>query len=166
MWAGSKIIACEDVSWGGYPDARLRPVDFNGLPSRPRKRVWLPPKPKEPDNIIKIIRLDITKLPTSDWKVIKVKPSSNAVRQAVLTQSKENLSALERRRRKHGYGQVYKNHLNAAQNQLVDVETEEVNVEEEIEEKTERAPLDDTWIPRMTTSHPPHPLALDLTFRQ
>lgn len=72
-----------------------------------------------------------------------MEPNSNATQQAVLTLNKESLPALERTRGKIKFGfdmvtfKVYNSDLNPAENLLVNIESREIEGEEETEEEGE-----------------------------
>jgi len=55
-----------------YPGAKLAVCEAAAIPSRPRARVWLPSEPSEPEGILSLLTRFNPKLPTDDWKVIKV----------------------------------------------------------------------------------------------
>ena len=78
-----------------YPGANLEACEAADMPSRPRARAWIPSKPADHDNIIKILQVCNPDIPTYDWKVVKTEGADNARMQVVLLLNHECIRPLE-----------------------------------------------------------------------
>lgn len=80
-----KLISCADqraldlyalaISAIGevYPGAKLEVVPPEAIPRRPLTHAWIPMCPKEAENVLEIIKMSNPKLPTYNWKILKIK---------------------------------------------------------------------------------------------
>ena len=76
------------------------------VPSRPRARAWIPSKPADHNNILKILQICNPNIPTYDWKVIKTEGGENARMQVVLLLNHECIGPLQAKDRfiKYAFG--------------------------------------------------------------
>lgn len=83
-----KLMACDDARSAElfkaavekvgevYPGARLKAVNLDEIPSRPRARVRVPVTPSEPEEILEMLKLFNPAISTDNWKVVKLKPKT------------------------------------------------------------------------------------------
>ncbi|XP_054729581.1 uncharacterized protein LOC129238546, partial [Anastrepha obliqua] len=84
-------VALVGEVWEG---AKLKVVDRRDLPVRPRARVWLPSEPSASKEMEEILRYCNPKLPTHNWRVVKVEKTEGSYRQALILLNAESLSPL------------------------------------------------------------------------
>lgn len=113
---GAKLLICSDESSADFiqsaiskvgavwPGAKLKAVRKADIPTRPRARVWVPPGPSDPKDILQLMVVQNPDLPTYNWKVIKAEEPNDAGRLVSLLLNPESIEPLAARDFRIFYG--------------------------------------------------------------
>jgi hypothetical protein len=86
------------------PTAKLKLVDKDGLPNRPRGRVRLPLKPDEPERILHLLKVGNPSMLAEDWRVLRVGEPEGRNRLVTLLLNEGSVERLKEAKGKVSYG--------------------------------------------------------------